>query len=66
MKVIERIQMEYVVPETEEERLEIEKIIKDFEANKFKKLDLSKATIVDNSKALDGGYWRETNSQKDQ
>ena len=60
MKVIEKIEIEYVVPETEEERAEIEKIIKEFESNKHPKYKLEDLEIVDNSKKLpNNGYWRQ-------
>ena len=63
MKVVEKIEIEYVVPETPEEKAELEAIIKDFEDKSIKRnYDLSKATIVDNRDNLQSGYWRKQSS----
>ena len=63
MKVVEKIEIEYVVPETPEEKAELEAIIKDFEDKSIKRNhDLSKATIVDNRDNLQSGYWRKQSS----
>ena len=48
MKVVEKYEVEYVVPETEVELLEIKHIITDFE-RKGRKIDLGKGKVIDNS-----------------
>ena len=58
MKVIEKFEIEYVVPETEKERLEIQAIIDDFDNNKNRKIDYSKLSRPDKNLDLKGGYWR--------
>jgi hypothetical protein len=58
MKTIDRIEIEYVVPETEKEKEEIDKILKDAKKNKNSKKDLSDYKIVDNSGKPEKGYWR--------
>lgn len=61
MKVIDRIEIEYVVPETQGERDEIAAIIRDFEGDKNRPIDISRFRRVGkNTHALKKGYWRQT------
>jgi hypothetical protein len=63
MKVIDRIEIEYVVPETQVERDEIAAIIRDFEDEKNRPIDLTRFRRVGgNSHVSKKGYWRQTHS----
>lgn len=61
MKVIDKIEIEYVVPESDKEKNEIESIIRDFEDRRKEKIDLSKFKKVTPKSAMNGGYWRVKN-----
>lgn len=61
MKVIEKYEIEYVVPESEEERLEIQKIIDDVKIEeKDKKFDPSKLNIIKPKHSREDGYWKKS------
>jgi hypothetical protein len=57
LKIIDKIEIEYVVPETPEELAEIRKLIADVEAEKMEQIDYSKLKIIDNQK-MPEGFWR--------
>jgi hypothetical protein len=61
MKVVEKYEVEYVVPETEAEQLEIKRIITDFE-KRDRKINLDKGKIIDNSQNQTSGYWKKTST----
>lgn len=61
MKVIDRIEIEYVVPETQGEQDEIAAIIRDFEDDKNRPIDIKRFKRVGaNSHVSKKGYWRQT------
>jgi hypothetical protein len=62
MKVIEKFEVEYVIPETEEEQLEIKRIIADFE-KKGRKINLRRGKVIDNSQKQTPGYWKKTGNK---
>jgi hypothetical protein len=61
MKVIDKIEIEYVVPETQAERDEIAAIIREFEDDKNRLIDFTRFRRVGtNSHVSKKGYWRQT------
>jgi|GEM_PF-4199073 len=58
MKVIDKIEIEYVMPESETERQEVENSIQAFERQQHQKIDLS-GFVKKNAKPQNhSGYWR--------
>ncbi len=58
MKTIDKIEIEYVVPETVEEQNEISAIIARFETEKGKPLNLNDFKRVEPKSQHGQGYWR--------
>ncbi|MDH5718658.1 MAG: hypothetical protein OEZ22_13620 [Spirochaetia bacterium] len=61
MKVIDKIEIEYVIPETDSEQKEIEEIIKNTSQEQTGKINIADFNIVDNTKKTRKGYWRKVN-----
>lgn len=58
MKVIDKLEIEYVLPESETERLEVENSIRAFEAEQHEKMDLSGFVKKNAKPQSHSGYWR--------
>ncbi|MFO1470137.1 MAG: hypothetical protein U1F27_03735 [Turneriella sp.] len=58
MKVIDKIEIEYVLPESETERLDVENSIRAFEEQQHEKIDLSGFVKKNAIPQNHSGYWR--------
>ena len=61
MKVIEKIEIEYVIPETIEEEEEIKKILKDAALEKDSKRKLKDYTLHKKINRNSMGFWMQSN-----
>ena len=58
MKIVDKVEIEYVVPETEEERTEIAALIEAVYAEDGQPFDPTGFRKVKPNAALKSGYWR--------